>query len=926
MNKRPRGNQVELIKNTEGLYLVDAGAGTGKTFSISRRYARLLKNGAKPGEIFLATFTENAADNMRENIIKHCNYDLSELREAPISTFHGFCQRLLLRKGFHAPQKLGIDEGITGNVQTLSNKVQEAREFHDFYDNFREDYPQHGEYYPLVYDDTNLLGLINSLAAKGIFPKREGWYRNSRNQLHGNFEKFLERSKEINSPLPGKRRKKQSRLLKKLNDMKNREFRKGEVSNKSQIKTGKQVDPAIMEEAFHEKREPLIQFVHDLYFEYIKHLLGRNYLNFSFQLMFAFVLLMEDHRLRSSQQFNYVMIDEFQDTNEIQFKLSLLLSRTGNIAVVGDWKQSIFSFQYANVQNIISFRERLEQYYQEINEDQLRTPFPLREVNTIELKQNYRSSQQILDFALQALSVRGRKNEKVQLQEEPVPLTAANEKIDTEIGAFVSENEAEAVLTRVVEVVESNQYQVNGKPLRYRDVAIFSRNRAFALELAKKAREHDLPVTYEGGAEIFKTDPGIILLAWLRVLERDDSRRGWAVLLDEAGYNLGEVEHILDNCDYPPDMLNFKDQLSKTEGVGTVARTVFSRYGYDNQFTDAIIVALEEALRSSYMNLGSAIRFIEANIELGETYEVDNVSANSATVQTIHAAKGLEYPAVFVANMNRHVFPSTSANRKRIYYSDLAGLRQKKIYSEEDDFVYDDFNGYLTSKVNSIDYDEERRLLYVALTRAENYLFLSATKEQESNFFQDLDLEPDHLRGKGEKLDTTQRSPDKRELYVSKPQEERPIKRAVHSEIELPEDIPAGGRGQEFGTKIHIYAEKLARGERPGMSFEEGERKDQRHIEKFISSLPGRLYPEQDVLIPQIQEGKKYVYHGSIDLLHVQNNRVELIDFKTDLDRSLEDQYRKQLNLYREAVAAEYPDREIVALIFYTREDELVEI
>jgi len=115
--------------------------------------------------------------------------------------------------------------------------------------------------------------------------------------------------------------------------------------------------------------ERLKNFVHDVYHEYLEFALSRNYLNFSFLQLFAFVLLCDDHRLRDDVAFEYVMIDEFQDSSEIQFKLALLLANTNNVCVVGDWKQSIYSFQYAAVENITEFESRLDRFVDELNED-----------------------------------------------------------------------------------------------------------------------------------------------------------------------------------------------------------------------------------------------------------------------------------------------------------------------------------------------------------------------------------------------------------------------------------------------------------------------------------------------------------------------------------------------------------------------------
>ena len=926
MSPEPKGNQKKLIEETEGFYLVDAGAGTGKTFTVSRRYARLLDKGTKPEKIFLATFTENAAENMKEEIINYCDYDLSELREAPISTFHGFCQKILLREGFDVPTYLGLNDVITANTRTLANQVQENREFTNFYDNFREAHPEYVDFYRTIYDSSDLLELITSLAVKGVFPKRSGWYREGGELLAGNYEEYVEKLEKVNAPVPGKRGDKQSRLLKRLSGMKNRTFNSDEIRRRSDIKQGKQVDSEVMREYFHSDRARLFDFVHDIYYDYIKYALGRNYLNFSFQLMFAYVLLMEDDALRDSIQFDYVMIDEFQDTNEIQFKISLLLSGTGNILAVGDWKQSIFGFQYASVKNITAFEKRLEQYLEGINRDKSRTPYEQGEVTEISLRRNYRSSQKILDFSEGALKVPGKKGEDVDLDREVVKLIAAEEKKGTNISAFISEAEVDAVLTRLVEVVESNECQVNGEPIDYKDVAIFSRNRSFARKLDKRARELEIPVAYEGGAEIFKSDPGVILLAWLRVLGKKNSKRGWSVILDEAGYNIAEIEAMLERESFPPDTLEFRKELGEAYDVGEVARKVFVRYGFDNTFTDAIIEVLQNTFNSSYMNLASVVRFIEENVSGKATYDVDSEREAAATVQTIHAAKGLEYPVVFLANMNSGTFPSTNSEGKRIFYDDITGLRARKEYSEEDGFLYDNLGTYLTSKVSGVDYDEERRLLYVALTRAENYLFLSAEKGREGRFFENMEIEPEEIEADIEDISIKSYGKSREELQVKKPECNRPEKRAVHSVVKISEEEKTGGRGTDFGTMIHAFAEKIARGEEVELSAGERGKRDKENVRNFIRSLPGKLLPEQEVIIPRYEGRNKLVYHGSIDLLHVIEDRVQVIDFKTDKDKTNEDEYRKQLDLYTEAVAEEYPERKVTGLIYYTLNDECVEI
>lgn len=125
---------------------------------------------------------------------------------------------------------------------------------------------------------------------------------------------------------------------------------------------------------------------------------------------------------------------------------------------------------------------------------------------------------------------------------------------NSQIEAIQHEDEHEAVLTKIQEIVGNDAYQVEeDDELRlpeYGDIAVLTRTRDFGRELLSAAEEYGLPMAYKGGIELFRSDPAKLLLAWLRILE-SDAERGWAVVLEEAGYTLDEVKHVLDT-DTPP--------------------------------------------------------------------------------------------------------------------------------------------------------------------------------------------------------------------------------------------------------------------------------------------------------------------------------------------------------------------------------------
>ena len=192
-------------------------------------------------------------------------------------------------------------------------------------------------------DASQLLDLIKELVSKGIFPDAEGWYRDGESHLDGEFEAFESLFEQVNEPRNDG--SKQSALRSKLYRYGQNKIYTPEAPAKEELRgDGKQVPTGVAARVFEEDRSELKAFVHDVYHAYLSFALRRNYLNFSFLQLFAFVLSCEDHDVREAVNFEYVMIDEFQDSSEIQFKLSLLLAGTSNICVVGDWKQSIYSF------------------------------------------------------------------------------------------------------------------------------------------------------------------------------------------------------------------------------------------------------------------------------------------------------------------------------------------------------------------------------------------------------------------------------------------------------------------------------------------------------------------------------------------------------------------------------------------------------
>ncbi len=884
----PNSEQQKLIDSLEGLYLVDAGAGTGKTFSITERYVNLLEN-HEPNDILLATFTRNAAKEMSDRIADRSSYTASEIYNAPISTFHSHCQRILDSYGLDAPKLLGIDQEL-GNVNTLESNIRELQYFEEFYGEFRSRYEDYHDFYAIIHDDSTLLYLVKSLASRGIIPEENGWFLNSEEYLDGDYSEFKKLFRELNRPRENGDYKKQSVLRQRIYSYRYKNFPEDAPEHKDIVgdRGCKQVRRDFCRKAFEENREKLKQFLHDLYYEYLEFSLRNNYLNFGFVMALTFVTLYENNTAREQASFQYIMIDEFQDTNEIQLKISLLLAEKPNICVVGDWKQSIYSFQYADIDNIRKFRKRINSNIDELNQGETRINFSELDVETIELKKNYRSSQDILDAAEQAFTLRGNSYEEVKKPSLVSLKSQVSE--ESEVKKLICEEEKENILAEILKVKEE-------KGLEYSDIAVLSRTRRFALELQDEADQYNVPAAYEGGLELFNTAEAKILLAWLRALR--ESRKGWAVILERTGYSLTEAKELLDNEEIPENLKSFREDLEGL-GIEALSRKVFDNYGFENPVTEKIIEVLTNVYKSSYMTWGDMIRFIQDNIEENEIYEVDSSTERDCIkIQTVHGAKGLEYPAVFIVDVNQGRFPSRNGNYSPIMYDDVVGVRKRKIFDRKNHFVFDNWKTEILSNCIGSRYDEERRLMYVAMTRAERYLYISSEQNRESKFFHDLELKEKQLDCLPEKLE--KQNHEKPVLKASKPERER--KRLVSTSEKLEMDEKQTDN-TEYGRKLHIFMENYVK------RLDEPETSEEEKIAEKIDSLSGELETEVKFRLPK--DGA--VHKGRIDLLVIEKDKITVIDLKTS--DNFNDAAEKQLKIYREAMEEIYPDKEVKTEIF----------
>jgi len=780
-------NQDKIINNTEGIFLVDAGAGTGKTFTLVKRYLNILESGAKPKDILLVTFTVKAANEMktrlhteahRNNLFKKISY--RDFVDAPITTFHAFCSKVLKKYGRSAPVFLGIKDTVSPNFRLIEESNYEEKLFAKFYNQFVKRSKK--EYADIVKsfggDSDELFKIINKLSSKGVFPGKKIFLDEDLNRLKGDYEKFSKEFDTANAEEIGSRQAVQNELYK---------------SFKEKLDKNVYINPPAMEEIFEGKcvnyemkdkiflddtQDKTIKFVNEVYYSYIEYLLKRNMLNFNFMVMFAYLLLKNDENVRANNKFDFIMVDEFQDTDEIQFKLIMLLanqnkSGSANLCCVGDWKQGIYGFRNATIENIISFEEKINQYRNQLNHDTLRVNYSTENIERIVLNINYRSSKQILDASWHTLSCKGTKDEELNYEEIkelfPAALTPAKDfKGATEIKFYETDDkklEINLILQKINELVTEEKYFVsefdeNGKlnskrKIEYKDICVLSRDKKFGLELQREALKRNIPMNYEGGLEIFSTKHGILILAWLKLLLYKNDVSSWVPILESEGFTHNEITKIIKgdsgkDIDEPKDkykfdciqldasLIHFLEELKKKKNISVQVEAVLKRYKLTDEIGNRLISIIQNLMDTDFLSLNDLVKVIEDSSKAEYNIELMNTD-NSVSVMTIHKAKGLEFTVIIAANCNQSIFPSYKGSNDVIVFDDICGLRNKKIFGEQNGYKYV-FNNWKSDLALAVtkqsNHDEERRLLYVASTRAKQYLYFTASKP--SQFFTEL--------------------------------------------------------------------------------------------------------------------------------------------------------------------------------------------
>jgi DNA helicase-2/ATP-dependent DNA helicase PcrA len=432
---------------------------------------------------------------------------------------------------------------------------------------------------------------------------------------------------------------------------------------------------------------PWQQTVHMVYQKYQSLLNKANALDFDDILLKTLQLFEQNPAVLGQYQerFRYIMVDEYQDTNRAQYLLiQRLAALNRNIFVIGDDWQSVYSWRGADFRNILDFER----------------DYP--DAKIIKLEQNYRSTQTILDAAQSVISRNEQRSDKKLWTEGPVgvPITV--------VECLNEKDEAEFIAREVKGLVQGGFAKGVHS---YDDCVILYRTNAQSRGLEETMLRFSIPYRIVGGVRFYERKEIKDVLAYLRVIHNMGDWVSFERIINVPARGIGAktVEAIrdLDLRDIgglPPKVAQFVkliDELHTSTAEGGVAKMidlVLERTGYKHFLLDGSIEGESRyenvrELRTAAERAESLEQFLEdvalvQDIEQKMDESGDRADEGAVTLMTMHAAKGLEFPVVFIVGMEEGIFPHSRS---------------------------------LTEK---LEMEEERRLAYVAMTRAKDRLYL----------------------------------------------------------------------------------------------------------------------------------------------------------------------------------------------------------
>ncbi len=602
--------QKEAVLATDGPCLVIAGAGSGKTKVLTHKIAYDIESGIKPWNILAITFTNKAANEMKERIEKLIGDAAKDLW---MGTFHSICVRILRRYIDRIGYKTDFVIFDTSDQKTLIKECLKALKVDD-----------------KIFTDRGVLSEISNGKNEMLEPKAYG--------------------------------------VKYSGD-----FRKEKIA--------------------------------EIYELYQRRLRENNAIDFDDIINFTIKILSENPDVLDyyTEKFKYILVDEYQDTNKAQFTLvSLLASKYGNVTAVGDNDQGIYSFRGADISNILNFER----------------DFPGTRI--IKLEQNYRCTGNILKAANAVIKHNENKYDKklwTENEEGHLPCIYCGED-EYDEGRYIVEQ---------INHLKTEEYYKNS------DFTILYRMNAQSRAIEDILMREGIPYKVIGGLKFYERKEIKDIIAYLRLIHNSADNLSLKRIINEPKRGIGKtsIDQIQEISDKTGNSMyeiirnaqeygltrvysNSRDFIEQMEylkskkdelKISDLIKETLNKTGYTKALENENSVEAETRIENLEEFLTVAIEFEEESADntLAEFLENITLSSDidgmedqddSVTLMTLHSAKGLEFPVVFLVGMEEGIFPG---------YKSIGEPQAL---------------------------EEERRLFYVGITRAKQYLYLTCAKHR----------------------------------------------------------------------------------------------------------------------------------------------------------------------------------------------------
>ena len=742
MGLTPAQLEAVAVEETPRDTCVVAGPGSGKTTVLVAHFERLVENGVDPLRILAITFTDKAANNIRDRLARTFR-DRAQIRgkleRAYVSTVHGFCARLLKENAVFAgldpefyvmderesprEQRRAVDEVLDGmfaeqpaRMRALMRglaAIDAGKEVLDAYDAIRAAGVKVGDLSGFA--DPRTVDVAAAIEELRNLRDPWDWKIDQLAHLH-EAQDWVARIAEALPNGPEAALRAMRSFTCKLGKLKPGRARELLKSLKDDLLP--ELEYSLITAHYATERATIFELFarfDGLYHERKRQLGGLDYDDLEENA----VRLLEEHpevRRRLQSQFDRVLMDEFQDTNRRQAKLLELLRPADRFYAVGDINQSIYGFRHAEPGVFRDYRDT-------ILHDGKRL---------VELVENFRSRPEIL-----------RAVEKVVAGAEGVetrPLVAGSsfahkaEPSVEVVEAATPELEAEWVAARIVAL--EGQLRLRNRVAEFRDFAVLVRNSEVLPEFTRAFDYFAIPYLVNRGKGFYDTREVVDLIHMLRVLVNPLDEISMAAVLRSPFVGASDEDLLRLFVSHAPmgACSNFFDQLARWRAtrdytaIDQLLLRAIDECGYQYPVGPRGAANIEKFLAQARAASGrqTLAEFVEEIEILRESKprEPDappEDSANAVKIMTVHAAKGLEFPVVFLAAMHKGVDAKPGA----ISFLPRVGLGARWHHPLCDDDKDDGFQHAIRQELKQREKEEGNRLLYVAMTRAEEHLVLS---------------------------------------------------------------------------------------------------------------------------------------------------------------------------------------------------------